>query len=77
MGSRHRAAIGVTEENDAFAIVVSEESGRISIVEDGDQGTPLKVFTDDNVDETGTPPAAGTGYGDAYIAGYEALWGQP
>jgi diadenylate cyclase len=36
LGSRHRAAIGVTEENDAFAIVVSEETGRISIVEDGD-----------------------------------------
>ena len=36
LGSRHRAAIGVTEENDAVAIVVSEESGRISIVEDGD-----------------------------------------
>jgi diadenylate cyclase len=35
LGSRHRAAIGVTEENDAVAIVVSEESGRISIVEDG------------------------------------------
>jgi diadenylate cyclase len=36
LGSRHRAAIGVTEENDAVAIVISEESGRISIVEDGD-----------------------------------------
>src|SRR5688500_2288511 len=36
LGSRHRAAIGVTEENDAVAIVVSEESGKISIVEDGD-----------------------------------------
>jgi diadenylate cyclase len=36
LGSRHRAAIGVTEENDAVAIVVSEESGRISVVEDGD-----------------------------------------
>src|SRR5688572_11752033 len=36
LGSRHRAAIGVTEENDSVAIVVSEESGRISIVEDGD-----------------------------------------
>ena len=34
-GSRHRAAIGITEENDAVAIVVSEETGRISIVEDG------------------------------------------
>ncbi len=36
LGSRHRAAIGVTEENDAVAIVVSEETGRISLVEDGD-----------------------------------------
>ena len=36
LGSRHRAAIGITEENDAVAIVVSEETGRISIVEDGD-----------------------------------------
>jgi diadenylate cyclase len=34
-GSRHRAAIGVTEENDAVAIVVSEETGKISVVEDG------------------------------------------
>lgn len=36
LGSRHRAAIGITEENDAVAVIVSEETGRISIVEDGD-----------------------------------------
>ena len=36
LGSRHRAAIGVTEENDAVAIVVSEETGKISVVADGD-----------------------------------------
>src|SRR5213595_1082655 len=35
LGSRHRAAIGLTEENDAVAIVVSEETGNISIVSDG------------------------------------------
>ncbi len=35
LGSRHRAAIGLTEENDAVAIVVSEESGVISVVVDG------------------------------------------
>jgi len=35
LGSRHRAAIGLTEENDSIAIVVSEETGKISVVVDG------------------------------------------
>src|SRR4029079_8787285 len=35
LGSRHRAAIGMTEENDYVAIVVSEETGIVSIVVDG------------------------------------------
>jgi diadenylate cyclase len=35
LGSRHRAAIGLTEENDAVALVVSEETGKVSIVSDG------------------------------------------
>src|SRR6266852_4914502 len=35
LGSRHRAAIGLTEENDSVAIVVSEETGSISVVADG------------------------------------------
>ena len=35
LGSRHRAAIGLTEENDAVALVVSEETGAISVVADG------------------------------------------
>jgi len=35
LGSRHRAAIGLTEENDAVAIVVSEETGLLSVIVDG------------------------------------------
>lgn len=35
-GLRHRAAIGITEKTDALAIVVSEESGQISYIKNGE-----------------------------------------
>ena len=35
LGSRHRAAIGVTEDTDAVALVVSEETGQINLVSAG------------------------------------------
>ena len=35
LGTRHRAAIGVTEESDCLALVVSEQDGRISIAHQG------------------------------------------
>ena len=36
LGTRHRAAIGVTEDTDAVAVVVSEETGLLSFVQKGD-----------------------------------------
>ncbi len=38
-GSRHRAAIGISETTDAVTVVVSEETGRISIAYEGELRT--------------------------------------
>jgi diadenylate cyclase len=68
LGSRHRAAIGLTEENDAVAIVVSEETGRISIVVDGDIERGLDADTVRTrlrsliLQRNGTAPARETQY---------------
>lgn len=51
-GTRHRAGIGLTEETDAVAVIVSEESGHISLVIGGkiegrlDMGTLRDMLTD-------------------------------
>ena len=36
LGTRHRAAIGITEESDCMAVVVSEETGKISVAAFGE-----------------------------------------
>ena len=41
LGTRHRAAVGITEQTDAIAIVVSEETGIISMAHNGRIGRHL------------------------------------
>jgi ribose transport system substrate-binding protein len=74
-------AMDVGEDVSWLAWSTLDEAGRIvtgaKATPGGNQQTPLKVITDGNVAETGTPPKSGQGYGNAYVAGYRALWGTP
>lgn len=42
-GTRHRAAVGITETNNVFVVVISEESGRISIARNGSLTSGLTI----------------------------------
>lgn len=63
LGTRHRAAIGITEVSDAVCVIVSEETGRISITNAGRliprlDGKRLRTILTAfyGVDNSGTPP---------------------
>jgi ribose transport system substrate-binding protein len=72
-------AADVGEDPKWIAWAIMDQAMRMAAGEDsiadGNEKTPLRIFDDSNIDETGTPPVGGKGYGDAYISGYKQLWG--
>ena len=54
LGLRHRAALGITQQSDAIAIIVSEETGAISVAMQGEfrlrlDGTELESILNNNL----------------------------
>lgn len=67
-------------ENIAWlAYATIDQVGRVitgaPIVKSGNEQTALRVFSKSNINQAGTPPNGNQGYGDAYVTGYNKLWG--
>jgi len=74
LGTRHRAAIGITEDTDAVAVVVSEETGLISFVQGGQirrglDGTRLRSHILEALEPSAREPEPDAEAGEAAPAG--------
>ena len=67
MGLRHRAALGISEASDAIAVVVSEETGSISIAHNGRMIRRLDSERLENVLNAFYQPPAGSGNPFAFL----------
>lgn len=70
-------AMDVAENPDWVAHVNIDTAFRAMLGEEPTPGVsgPVRVIDSSNVDETGTPPESGKGFGDEYQDAYRELWG--
>lgn len=71
LGTRHRAAIGISEQTDALVIVVSEESGLIAIIEEGkiERGVTAEIMRTRLVDAFAPKPVEKKGWRFSFVTG--------
>ncbi|MSQ42777.1 MAG: TIGR00159 family protein [Chloroflexi bacterium] len=77
LGTRHRAAVGITEGTDAICVVVSEETGAVSIAEHGQlHRLPDHSHLERELTAFLSPPGVGWGDGEGRSASFGNLWRQ-
>jgi ribose transport system substrate-binding protein len=71
------AVMDVGEDTVGIAYASMDQAFRILLKKPTvDQRTPIRIWDSTNVNESGTPPVTGQGYGSALKDGYTKLWGQ-
>ncbi len=70
------AAMDVGEDTVGIGYASMDQSFRIlSGMQPVDERTPIRIWDSTNVKDSGTPPQAGVGYGNALPDGFSKLWG--
>lgn len=77
LGTRHRAAVGITEGTDAICVVVSEETGAVSIAEHGQlHRLPDHSHLERELTAFLAPPGVDRGDGEGRSNSFAGLWRQ-